>query len=99
MTPHDSALKQVMLQPLPHDDVQVGTSWQVPLHPSLQTRAQAFWMLLHSWVHPSPVHPRAQSGPLAHAHGCPGSHPSVTRQFACARSTTPNAAIDAIVHG
>jgi hypothetical protein len=63
MAPHESMLKQVVSQSLPHDDVHVGTSWHVPEQPLLQTRSQVLPMWSHSWLHPSPVHPRAQSLP------------------------------------
>jgi hypothetical protein len=63
IVPHVWMLKQLIAQPLPHDAVHVGTSWQVELHSLLQTR-------------PSPLHPRAHTLPFEHEQASPGAHPS-----------------------
>jgi hypothetical protein len=77
MVAHVVMLKQVILQSFPQDDVHVFMSWQVSLHALLQTRPQVSPMLSHSWLHPSPVHPRSHSLPPEQAQICPGSQPSV----------------------
>jgi hypothetical protein len=66
IAPHEEALKHVMSQSSPQEDVQVGVSWQVELHALLQTSPHVLPMWSHSWVHPSPVQPRSQSLPFEH---------------------------------
>jgi hypothetical protein len=77
MTPHEATLKHWMLQSFPHEDVHVGMSWQVELQPLLQTSPHVLPMWSHSWEHPSPVHPRAQSAPFEQTQIWFGSQPSV----------------------